>query len=95
MCSREDRSQAHDAGEVTVGYLVIMYNYITAITYRCLVMELGRNIPPSQDMWEDQGHAFQMEVFWANEYILMLIIKHLILCQEDFYPKRKTTCRVR
>ena len=46
MYSREERSRVNDAGEVTVGYLVIICNYITAITYRLLAMGLGRNPPP-------------------------------------------------
>ena len=29
---------------------------------------------PPEDMWEDQGHAFQMEVLWAPEYSFTLII---------------------
>ena len=56
MCSREDRSQAHDAGEFTVGYLVIIYNYVTAITYRCLVMGLGRNTPPPRHVGRSGSH---------------------------------------
>ena len=51
MYSREERSQANDAGEVIVGYLVIICNYITAITYRLLAMGLGRKekTPPPKE----------------------------------------------
>ena len=55
MYNREERSQADDAGEVTVGYLVIIYNYITAITYRLVAMGLGRKDPPPRVIWQDQG----------------------------------------
>ena len=53
MYSSEERSRANDAGEDTVGYLVIIYYYIITITYRLLAMGLG--------------DAIQVEVLWAPE----------------------------
>ena len=50
-------SQDHDAGEVTVGYLVGIHNNITAITYRWPAMRLGRKVPPPtpETNWKTGG----------------------------------------
>ena len=56
-------------GKVTVGYLVIICNYITAITYRLLAVGLGRSPSPHSpdDVWEDQGNKFNIKVLWAPD----------------------------
>ena len=41
-----------------------------------------------QDMWEDQGPAFQMEVLWTAEYRFMLI-KHGNPSPQGLLPETK------
>ena len=95
ICSREERSQAHDAGEGTVGYLVIIYKYITAITYRSLAMDLAEITPPPPTRTCGKTRVMHFSTLGSKvkfkAYILPIHHSPFDIRGRDFSPSRTST----
>ena len=82
---REDRSQAHDVGEVTVAYLVIVYYYTTAMTYRLPAVALGRNLSPPGSYGKTRVTWFRWKDFGLQSTFSQLL-SHM-----EFFATRTST----